>query len=347
MRKTIALAAGLVALLGLTSLATAQAPDQDWHGSLTFFFGECDPNEDLSVDQVSANLFSGDCSGIGMFWGDWDENTLPIGINEAAADRFGGNWRVTHLTGYDLVGREGTIGSAEYSQYPCGAPDSEPVFTFGHIAFWVAWFDVEPCIPPPPAPVLFDDASIVSPGNASDTGVLLRSTGWEVGANVYGCTPGPCWGGIDFFVPEGLTFAGLTTLSTDFMPQDADDTCVGGSPRFQLKIDENNNSIEEPNATDGNIFVYFGTDSGAPACTTGWQSTTNLLQAGRTVDSGQLTGGAYGQAYATAVTNFGALRIWSISLVVDAGWAYDPPGDEEHSFFIDNTNINGNIFDYE
>ena len=237
MRKSLALAAGFIALFGLSSLATAQAPQQDWHGSLTFFFGECDPNEDLSVEQVSANLFSGDCSGIGMFWGDWDENTLPVGINEAAADRFGGNWRVTHLTGYDLVGREGTIGGGEYSEYPCGAPDSEPVFTFGHIAFWVAWFDVEPCIPEPVLLCFDGESTGASNGVCTVTGPRSAT----LNAIDQDTDPNNNYAGVYFDTsPQaGPLIGNATNFSFDYNGTGA----VGGSPRLTIPIDTSGDGL--------------------------------------------------------------------------------------------------------
>jgi hypothetical protein len=178
---------------------------------------------------------------------------------------------------------------------------------------------------------LFGGATIVSPGNASPHAVQLVS-------NTGNTATTDDFSGIRFDVPAGTTFADLGTLSSDFMPE-ADDTCVGGSPRFQIAIDTDNDGDR-----DGNIFAYFGTDSGSPACVPGvWQNTTDLLEAGKLLDTSQL-GGTFYDPYATALANYGSLSVVGISLVVDAGWA---AADKEQTFHIDNTNIDGTVYTYD
>src|SRR4051794_21899821 len=82
---------------------------------------------------------------------------------------------------------------------------------------------------------LFGDATVVSPGNASPHAVQLRSDS------------DPGYGGVDFNVPAGTTFADLNSLATDYKFE-ADDTCGNGSPRFQI-------NVTVPNVGTKNIFV--------------------------------------------------------------------------------------------
>ena len=175
---------------------------------------------------------------------------------------------------------------------------------------------------------LFGDASYIMPGNASTRAGHIESD-----------APGGGFGGISYGVEAGTTFADLTTLSSDFRV-DADDTCIGGSPRVQIGIDTTGDGIR-----DGNIFVYFGTDSAGAACTPGaWQNTGDFLEVGRLLDTSQLPGGTFYDTYATALTNYGAFGITSISIVTDSSWA---AADGEHGADIDNTLINATLFTYE
>lgn len=183
---------------------------------------------------------------------------------------------------------------------------------------------------------LFGDAEYVSPGNASTRAVKLQSDLVEDESAICG-HPFGC-GGIDWSVVAGTTFASLTHLSTDFMPE-ADDTCVGGSPRFQIRVND-------PVSGDtGNIFVYLGTDSGSPACVGGvWQNSTDLLQTGKLLDTTQLDGGAFYDPYDTALAKYGSYNVTGIKLVVDGSWA---TLDNEQTVLVDNTMINEVLYDYE
>jgi hypothetical protein len=58
---------------------------------------------------------------------------------------------------------------------------------------------------------------------------------------------------IDLDVPAGLTFAGITTLATQFNV--TGDDCGAGSPRFQIAIGGNN------------MFVYLGPSPSFTGCT--------------------------------------------------------------------------------
>ena len=90
------------------------------------------------------------------------------------------------------------------------------------------------------------DATIVSPGNASESAVQVRSDA------TYPIS------GVNFVIPEGTTFADLTVLSTDYMFE-ADDSCGGGSPRFQIAVQD------ATGTTSGNIQAYIGPAPTSPA----------------------------------------------------------------------------------
>jgi hypothetical protein len=181
----------------------------------------------------------------------------------------------------------------------------------------------------------FGDAEYVSPGNLSTRAVQLQSDLLEDESAICG-HPFGC-GGIDFAVIPGTTFADVTILSTDFMP-DADDTCVGGSPRFQINVDNGAGDT-------GNIFVYMGVDSASPPCVSGtWQNSTDLLEAGKLIDTTQLDSGAFYDPYATALIKYGAYMVTGIQLLTDSSWA---TGDNEHTVVVDNTMINDVLYDYE
>ena len=101
-----------------------------------------------------------------------------------------------------------------------------------------------------PGYTLFGDATIV-PGGTPGNAAQLRSDS------------DPGFGGVSFTVPAGTTFGSLDVLSTDFKLE-ADDLCVGGSPRFSIGIDTNGDGTR-----DGSIFAYFGTDSAGLPCVPG------------------------------------------------------------------------------
>lgn len=172
---------------------------------------------------------------------------------------------------------------------------------------------------------LFGDASYTT-GNASSRAVHLVSDS------------DPGYGGIDYAIDAGTTFADLTTLSTDYKLE-SDDACVGGSPRYQINLIDPNTNEEK------NIFAYFGTDSGGAPCIPGtWQNTGDMLEAGRLLDTSQLTGGAFYDPYAAALAKYGSWTVTGIQIVTDSGWASQ---DGEHAVDIDNTLINATLFTYE
>lgn len=179
---------------------------------------------------------------------------------------------------------------------------------------------------------LFDDAAYVSPGNASDRAVHLVSD----------ASPG--FGGVEYEVEDGLTFAQLDQLGTDYRFE-ADDSCGGGSPRFQIGVASSTGAATTTPDT-GNIFVYLGSAPNYTLCPSGvWLNSGDLLEGDMTVDTSQLDGGTFYDPYASsALVKYGSYTVTSVKLVADAGWA---AADGEQALDVDNTMVDGTLFTYE
>jgi hypothetical protein len=84
-------------------------------------------------------------------------------------------------------------------------------------------------------------------------------------------TPAAAFGGVSLDLPDGFLFSDLNILRTGFNL--TDDGAGGGSPRFQLAIDEDNDGV-----SDGNVFVYLGTPPNFDDPGTGvWLNSGNLI----------------------------------------------------------------------
>jgi hypothetical protein len=165
---------------------------------------------------------------------------------------------------------------------------------------------------------LFDQASYVSPGNNSNRAVQLTSVGGTDS-------------GIDFSVPAGLTINNLNTLSTDTKFTSGD--CGLGSPRFGIKLA----------GVTGTIFVYIGPPPNYTGCPPNvWANTGNLLTPASLVDDSQL-GGTFYDPWSVAQARYSGKTVTDIFLVSDAG---GPPSFAQ-TVLIDNTNVNGTLYDYE
>jgi hypothetical protein len=167
---------------------------------------------------------------------------------------------------------------------------------------------------------LFGDATLVHPGNNSPTAVQLRST-----------SPGPGYGGIDFSVPAGTTFADIQNLATDYDFTVA--SCGVGAPRFQINVD------------GVNAFVYIGPPPNYTGCPPNtWVSTGNLATPAGFIDTSQLPGGTFYDTFAAADVKYGSQQVTGIQLVTDGGYAF--PGGTQ-TVLIDNVMINSTTYTFE
>jgi hypothetical protein len=166
---------------------------------------------------------------------------------------------------------------------------------------------------------LFGDATLVN-GNSSPTGVQLNSD----------MTAAQPFGGIDFDVAAGMTFAQLVNLSTDY--DFTHNSCAGGSPRFQINIGGHN------------AFVYIGPPPSYTGCAQNvWVSGTNLATPTGFIDTSQL-GGTFYDTFANAYTKYGSMTVTGIQLVADGGWAF---ADGIQTVVVDNVQINSTTYTFE
>lgn len=165
-------------------------------------------------------------------------------------------------------------------------------------------------------------ATLVQPGNGSDNAVQLVSDANSAGSN------------IAFELDNTLTFAELTTLSTDFNV--TDDDCTTGSPRFAIGLNTGS-GVQY-------VFAYLGPAPNYQGCAqNSWTNSGDLLESGIAVDTSQL-GGTFYDTYENAIANYGGLTVAEILLVADAGFAFD---DGEQTILVDNVVINDTTFDFE
>jgi hypothetical protein len=162
---------------------------------------------------------------------------------------------------------------------------------------------------------LFDDATLVHPGNNSPTAVQLV---WS---------PSQPDGYVDYGIPAGLTVSQLNNLSTDY--KFTQGTCSNGSPRFQINVLGKNvfaNLGQFPNFTD-------------PCAGATYSNSTNLISPTSMVDATQL-GNGY-EPWAAFQVQHGSDVVTGIQLVVDG---FTTPYITAQ---FDNTQINAQTFTYE
>jgi|SRR6516162_15483 len=168
---------------------------------------------------------------------------------------------------------------------------------------------------------LFGSASYVSPGHNSNRAVMLVADG-NANPAIYS--------GVDFAVSSALTINDLNRLSTDY--DFTASSCGVGSPRFGIQLDA------YPNGT---IFVYIGPPPSYAGCPAGWTNTGNLLTAASNVDTSQLPGGNFYDTWGAAQARYSGSIVTDIFVVSD----YGPAGSQ--TVLIDNTDVNGMLYDYE
>ena len=134
---------------------------------------------------------------------------------------------------------------------------------------------------------------------------------------------------IDFDTAAGLTFSGISSLSTEYRL--TENSCGGGSPRFQI------------NVGGKNAFVYLGPSPSFTGCAQNtWLSSGNLATGDACrVDTSQLAPGTQCSTWAAAVALLGSQAVTGIQLVVDSGWFFS---DKEQEVLVRNVVINGKTF---
>ena len=139
-----------------------------------------------------------------------------------------------------------------------------------------------------------------------------------------GTTNDASW--IELDVPAGLTFGGITTLSTEFNV--TNDGCGGGSPRFQITVGGKN------------VFVYLGPSPSFTTCPLDtWVSSGNLVGTSDAcrVDTSQHAPGTQCTTWAAASALLGSQPITAIRLVVDSGWFF---ADKEQTVLVRSIVVN-------
>jgi hypothetical protein len=166
---------------------------------------------------------------------------------------------------------------------------------------------------------LFDDATLVNPGNASNTAVQLSYISSSTQTD----------GGINFTVPSGMTVNQLTNLSTDY--KFTAGTCGQGSPRFQI------------NVLGENVFVYLGPQfpnpNSTPCAGASYINSGNVISSTSMVDATQLSNGY--ETWADFQTQHSTDAVTGVQLVVD-GFTTD-----NITAQFDNVAINNTTFDFE
>ena len=135
---------------------------------------------------------------------------------------------------------------------------------------------------------------------------------------------------IDFHTPAGLTFSGISSLSTEFRLTES--SCGGGSPRFQI------------NVGGKNVFVHLGPSPSFTGCTPDtWLPSGNLVGSSDAcrVDTSQLAPGTKCSTWAAALALLGSQAVTGIQLVVDSGSFF---ADKEQEALVRNVTINGTTY---
>jgi len=132
--------------------------------------------------------------------------------------------------------------------------------------------------------------------------------------------------GINFTSTGVTTFSTLTQLATKYNV--TDDSCGGGSPRFQI------------NFGTQNAFVYLGPSPTFTGCTP-----NTLVDSGNLIgnndacrwDTSQLQSGTQCNTYAGALALLGSRTVTGIQLVVDSAWFF---ADKEQTVLVCDIRIN-------
>jgi hypothetical protein len=167
MRKILLPAIAVAALFAAVSVASAQ-PGPGSSVARVWFFGHCD--NQYPDGPTTNNVSNGSaCRGFGVFFGDWDRQSMAEEIEDEASDEFYGQWLTTKLIAYNLasVGQR-TQGIIDHDVCERDAPEPANIGGFG---LWLAWFSVEPCLTPTlhATKIVCDDADYLPPFGDSYT----------------------------------------------------------------------------------------------------------------------------------------------------------------------------------
>lgn len=169
---------------------------------------------------------------------------------------------------------------------------------------------------------LFGDATIVPLGNPGNAAQLESND------------PGG-FAGVDFNTDTVTTLNDLANLATDY--NFTENSCGGGSPRFQVNLDNGAGDT-------GNMFVYIGPPPNYTLCPANvWTNSGNLVTPASLVDTSQLDGGTFYDPYANALVNYGDYTVTGIQLVADGEWAFTG----NQVVLVDNVQINADIVTFE
>jgi hypothetical protein len=148
MRKLILATVALFGLFGATLVASADHNDLN----RAWFFGDCDVYEGSSVT-AAGDMYSG-CHGFGIFFGDYDADSLAYAIEDEAWDEFWEDSVVVKLYAFKVGGGGthfvapivgGMYGSCDSGPYTESEEDDEEYLDWLSGGVWIAWFEIELC----------------------------------------------------------------------------------------------------------------------------------------------------------------------------------------------------------
>jgi len=186
---------------------------------------------------------------------------------------------------------------------------------------------------------LYDTATIVKSGVKSSPWVVQMTSKVDP-TQPYGVT-----GGEIYYTPSAsLYFQDIYQLSTDW---EAVTPWGGGSPRFSLAIDMDDDGLFNPSAGDGWAVVYILPQfpyfyGGA----TGWLHTGNLIgSAAGIYDTTQFGGPSGYTNYAGALSLLNGKRVLGVMMVTDGGWFTSSYyGVSQQVVWANNITVNSDVF---
>ena len=158
-------------------------------------------------------------------------------------------------------------------------------------------------------------------------GASMQGNAVKLVSDLSNATTADDFSGINFTGTGVTTFASLTQLATKFNV--TDDSCGGGSPRFQI------------NFGNQNAFVYLGPSPTFTGCAPNTSVDSGNLIGNNDAcrwDTSQLAPGTQCNTYTGALALLGSRTVTGIQLVVDSGWFF---ADKEQTVLVCDIRING------